>query len=105
MAVREVLLFGFLCFCAVGASAGLITGLVIGGIVILLCVLGAVFCAVKHKGKIKQQQAMKTYWENGSKNINLSWHGENQVIHRIYVRFREYTVYSVFNLRLTDLTW
>ncbi|XP_005921410.3 uncharacterized protein LOC102306582, partial [Haplochromis burtoni] len=33
----------------VGASAGLITGLVIGGIVILLCVLGAVFCAVKHK--------------------------------------------------------
>lgn len=72
LTVREVLLFGFLCFCAGGASAGLITGLVIGGIVILLCVLGAVFCAVKHKGKIKQQQTMKTYWENGSKNTNLS---------------------------------
>lgn len=53
LTVMEVVLFGFLCFCAVGASAGLITGLVIGGIVILLCVLGAVFCAVKHKGKIK----------------------------------------------------
>lgn len=53
LTVMEVVLFGFLCFCAVGASAGLITGLIIGMIALLLCVLGAVFCAVKHKGKIK----------------------------------------------------
>lgn len=75
LTVMEVLLFGFLCFCAVGASAGLITGLIIGMIALLLCVLGAVFCAVKHKGTIKQQQFKK--WKplerNGSKNTNLSW--------------------------------
>ncbi|XP_039455997.1 THO complex subunit 2-like isoform X2 [Oreochromis aureus] len=40
----------------VGASAGLITGLVIGGIVILLCVLGAVFCTLKHKAYFAKEE-------------------------------------------------
>uniref|UniRef100_A0AAX7VAZ3 Ig-like domain-containing protein n=1 Tax=Astatotilapia calliptera TaxID=8154 RepID=A0AAX7VAZ3_ASTCA len=50
----------------VGASAGLITGLVIGGIVILLCVLGAVFCAVKHKAKKEKTAAEQPHSDHES---------------------------------------